>query len=118
MRANYQAAVWKRSLISNPDIPSPENHGWTLAGDGKLEIKLMDGSPAPSVILEFISCKCKGTCQLPSCECTISGLKCTDECKLQDCTNLADVGDDLDEFNQEDLDEDDKFIEHEDDIYS
>ena len=28
-RANYQAAIWKRSLQQKIDAPSPDGHGWT-----------------------------------------------------------------------------------------
>ena len=62
MRTNYQAAAWKHSFISNPNVPFPENHGWTSAKDGKVEIQWMAGSPAPSVILKFIFCKCSHKC--------------------------------------------------------
>uniref|UniRef100_UPI00358F5653 uncharacterized protein n=1 Tax=Myxine glutinosa TaxID=7769 RepID=UPI00358F5653 len=36
-RANYQCAIWKRSLDRNPDIPSPCGHGWRV-DDGQLVI--------------------------------------------------------------------------------
>lgn len=36
-RANYQAGIW-RCLASKPDVPEPDNHGWTRAADSMLHI--------------------------------------------------------------------------------
>ena len=52
LRANYQAAIWKRSLQSCPQVPSPVGSGWCLE-DGKLTIDWMSGEPAPQA---FWSC--------------------------------------------------------------
>ena len=87
-RANYQTAVWRRSLINNPEIPSPVDcGGWELSPDGSLQVRWMQGSPAPDVVLEFLSCKCKKKCSLPKCECLANGLNCTSACTLQTCEN-------------------------------
>ena len=48
-RANYQTAVWRRSLQANPDVPSPKDHGWKvekLLDKEELSIDWMDGAPA------------------------------------------------------------------------
>ena len=29
-RANYQAAIWRRTLDARPDVPTPHGHGWML----------------------------------------------------------------------------------------
>ena len=29
-RANYQCAIWKRSLDASPDVPDPVGNGWSL----------------------------------------------------------------------------------------
>ena len=90
-RANYQCAVWRRSLEANPDVPAPEpGYGWVVVDDGNLDVLWMSGPPAPQVVLEFMSCKCRRVCELPTCECMVNGLKCTDECRLKDCTNMTD----------------------------
>ena len=86
LRANYQAAVWRRSLQRCPDIPSPVGSGWCTE-DGKLVIDWMGGQPAPQAVLELLSCQCSRSFKLPSCSCIVNGLKCTDMCRLQDCTN-------------------------------
>ncbi|KAK3751112.1 hypothetical protein QZH41_016239, partial [Actinostola sp. cb2023] len=85
-RSNHQAAIWRRSLQGCPHIPSPVGSGWILE-DGKLAIDWMSGEPAPKAVLELLSCHCKRTCKSPGCSCLDNGLKCTDLCKLQDCTN-------------------------------
>ena len=79
LRANYQAAVWRRSLERCPDIPSPVGSGWCAL--------TMGDQPAPQAVLEVLSCQCSRSCKLPSCSCIVNGLKCTDMCRLQDCTN-------------------------------
>ena len=72
-RANYQAAIWKRSLQGCPNVPSPTGHGW-IHEDAKLVIKWMDGEPAPTAGLEFLSCSCTRSCKPSSCTCIINGL--------------------------------------------
>ncbi|KAG1676876.1 Selenocysteine lyase [Nymphon striatum] len=64
-RANYQAAIWRRSLQNSPEIPSPTNgHGWNVV-EGKLGLT---GAPAPDVVLELMSCKCPRRCN-ENCPC-------------------------------------------------
>lgn len=87
IRANYQAAIWRRSLQTKPFVPSPEDHGWSTNEEGELEIKWMSGSPAPDAVLQFLSCRCVRSCKLPDCTCLSNGLKCTNLCKLQTCGN-------------------------------
>lgn len=85
-RVNYQAAVWKRALIAQPNIPNPTEHGWILV-NGVLEAKWMTDSPAPTSVLEMIKCSCSKSCKLSECQCMKNGLKCTDLCKLSNCAN-------------------------------
>jgi len=47
----------------------------------------LHGEPAPAALLEFLSCSCTRSCKLPTC--ITSGLKCTDMCRLRDCSNRA-----------------------------
>ena len=89
-RANYQSAIWKKSLISKPDIPDPVGHGWKMSkvnGTDMLVIDWMDGSPAPEAVLALLSCKCSRSCKLPSCTCLANGLKCSVMCKFRFCEN-------------------------------
>ena len=88
MRANYQAAVWRRSLQSCSEVPSPVDQGW-VQEDGQLSIKWMSVEPAPAALLEFLSCSCARSCKLPTCTCLTNGLKCTVMCRLRACNNRA-----------------------------
>ena len=63
---------------------------WSLGGDVELQINWMTGAPAPNVVLEFLYCKCKKSCKLPSCQCMVNVLPCTQACSLQDCENMKD----------------------------
>ncbi|KAG1714540.1 hypothetical protein GQR58_001134 [Nymphon striatum] len=86
-RANYQAAIWRRSLQNSPEIPSPTNgHGWNVV-EGKLGICWLTGAPAPDVVLELMSCKCPRRCN-ENCPCVVNGFSCTPACKLLDCHNM------------------------------
>ena len=58
LRANYQAALWRRSLQCEPTTTSPTDHGWTVDDDDTLAIVWMRGSPAPDVVLQLLSCHC------------------------------------------------------------
>jgi 5'-3' exonuclease len=59
MRANYQAAVWRRSLEQLQDLPTPVGKGWKLSEDGTLTIDWCDLPPAPDTILKTVQCSCK-----------------------------------------------------------
>ena len=86
-RANYQCAIWKRSLSRNPDIPSPVGHGWRV-DDGQLVIDWGDASPAPEAVMELIACNCPRKCLKESCTCLQNGMSCTYLCKLPTCSNM------------------------------
>ena len=66
-----------------------ECNGWTLDNERGLAINWMSGLPAPDVVLEWLSCRCKTQCVLPSCTCMQNGLSCTNACALQDCKNTT-----------------------------
>ena len=89
LRANYQSAIWRRSLVAKPTTPCPDGHGWKLLETGELDIEWIVDEPAPQSILTFLSCKCRKSCKLPSCPCLSNGLKCTAECSLQTCANIV-----------------------------
>jgi hypothetical protein len=108
LRANYLAAIWRRSLQSCPQVPSPIGHGWAQEED-KLVIKWMSGEPAPTAVLEFLSCSCVRSCKPSNFTCLTNGLRCTDMCRLRDCDNRAEeeVIDDDDDLSDEEEDEED-----------
>ncbi|KAL9956571.1 hypothetical protein ACROYT_G038064 [Oculina patagonica] len=80
-RANYQAAIWKRCLLPDPQVPSPIGRGWKIERDEGVEQLVVDwmaGKPAPEVILELLSCNCMKHCSSTRCVCVANGMKCTD----------------------------------------
>ena len=101
LRANYQAAVWRRSLQKCPDIPSPVGSGWCTEGS-ELVVDWMGAQPVLQAVLELLSCQCSRSCKLPSYSCIVNGLRCTDMCRLQDCTNGPDDDDDAVSVNEDD----------------
>ena len=63
--------------------PSPRDcKSWSLSDDGELQINLMTEAPATNVVLQFLSFKCKKSCKLPSCQCMVNALPCTQACTL------------------------------------
>jgi hypothetical protein len=107
LRANYQSAIWKKSLQNSPCIPNPyDGHGWTL-NEGNLEIQWMTSLPAPEIVLSLMACKCSRACKPEDCPCIISGLKCTAACKLQTCSNMVNEEEVEMEQDPEDSDSDD-----------
>ena len=78
-RANYQAFVWRNSLVAMQELPSPENHGWILENEA-LKPVLMNKDPAPRSILELTTCNCKKSECRSRCSCNMNGLSCTEAC--------------------------------------
>ena len=94
-RANYQAAIWRRSLEANPDVPSPVGRGWRTGEDGMLEVKWMEQSPAPDQLIILVNCRCKKGCETARCSCVRSTLHCTDACACSvNCSNGGSEADD------------------------
>ena len=87
MCANYQAAIWRQALDANPEIPSPESHGW-LIRDGQLDIHWMSLPPAPETLLELILCGCTTDCTTGHCQCKRNGIPCAELCQCgEKCNN-------------------------------
>ena len=92
-RANYQAAIWRRSLQNTLDPPEPSaGHGWHLSM-GEIAISWLTGPPAPEIVLSLTACKCPRVCTKESCSCIQNGLPFTPACKLQKCTNITEEND-------------------------
>lgn len=91
MRVNYQAAVWRRALEANPEVPHPDGYGWVRSED-RIDIDWMFLPPAPEALLELIMCECTGLCTTGHCSCKRNGLSCTDACQCGDkCENPHNV---------------------------
>ena len=107
-RANYQSAIWRRSLENFPDIPDPtQGHGWVMNEDNKLVIQWMTTPPAPEVVLGLMSCKCSRMCRPSDCSCILNGLKCTAACRMQTCSNMVHDEEELQQDSEDSSDSDD-----------
>jgi hypothetical protein len=49
-RANYQARIWRESLINNQSEVDPLEHGWMLDENQVIDIKWMTCNPAPEEV--------------------------------------------------------------------
>ena len=90
-RANYQALVWKRSLLQCQHLPSPTECGWK-SNNGKMEAILMTKEPAPTSLIDLVACKClKSKCKRRDLsQCQANGLSCTEACLCmgeEECCN-------------------------------
>ncbi len=103
LRANFQTAVWRKSLESSPHIPDPTlGHGWKKDENGGLAIQWMTNTPAPEAVIGLLSCKCSRVCKPSECTCILNGIRCTAACKLATCSNM---GVDVDGDTQQDVDD-------------
>ena len=50
MRTNYQAKIWRESLLQCQSDMDPLENGWTLDDDGEFSIKWMRCNPAPDEV--------------------------------------------------------------------
>lgn len=82
MRAHYQTKIWKQSLVSHPQLPSPTSCGWHMK-DGVLVPKLLTKEPLQAKCLELMTCGCKESgsqCSTRQCRCRRSGMYCCGAC--------------------------------------
>lgn len=92
LQANYQAAIWRRSLKNCPQVSKPTDHVW-VQDDSSPAIKWISGEPASAALLEFLSCSRTRSYVPLTCSWISNGLKCTDICRLQDCANRSEEKD-------------------------
>lgn len=96
-RASYQTKIWRSATEAITNCPSPDNHGWDVTAADGLQIRWMDGEPAPAGVLKDSSCSCKKGCGSAMCSCKAGNMKCSDLCRCTDaCTNKP-AGQDSDE---------------------
>ena len=91
-RANFQAFVWKKSLVPIQDLPPPENHSWELE-NGILQPILMTKDPAPTGLPALTRCGCKN-CSSADCACKTNDLGCSEACTCmgnEECQNPLSV---------------------------
>ena len=78
-RAAYQAGIiWGQSIVSNPEISSPANWGWTQTGE-TWQICWTSLPPIATSCQELTKCSCKKGCNR-RCKCFRTGLSCTALC--------------------------------------
>ena len=96
LRANFQCAIYRRSLQNIISSPSPTGHGWQLEAENELLIKWMEEAPAPELVLKTVHCSCRKTaCSSKMCSCRNAELQCTDLCGCIDCSNNVDICDEV-----------------------
>jgi hypothetical protein len=101
-RANYQASIYKQSLVQMPSHPPPVGHGWQME-NGELTIHWGSLPPAPESILELVNCtgRCRRTncSDSEKCTCLENGIPCTDlcKCKRDTCSNVSGQVDDTED---------------------
>ena len=110
-RANYQAYVWRKALVSRQDLPSPAGHGWKIE-DNAMCPHLMTKPPAPANILELTNCQCSTSLCTRNCSCSSNGLACTEACRCMaddNCHNPNKAcdydSDDYDDLPETDIDD-------------
>jgi len=88
-RTNYQAAIWRRYLHQDPQVPSPVGRGRKDEREStyQLVVDRMDGKPAPEAILNLWSCNCARKCSSLKCVNVANGPRCTDMCRHPNCEN-------------------------------
>ena len=79
-----------------------------MSADNQIEVRWLSGPMAPDAVLEFLACNCKNECKLPKCQCLANGLKCTDACSTNTCSNMiVDEEDEIQNLEAETSDDDD-----------
>ena len=90
LRANYQAAIYRRALSQWISAPTPAGRGWTVS-DKEISLCWMTKDPAPKDALQLIHCGCKsGQCSTNRCSCKSSKLPCTELCRCSNCSSQPD----------------------------
>ena len=84
-RANFQSYEWKHALENKSSRP---RRAWLDKKDEALAVEWLRQKPAPELVLEFVSCKCKkNKCRNGMCDCFVVGLRCTNICRCLNCAN-------------------------------
>jgi len=82
-RAVYQGGyVWGQMLLPAPELPSPDNWGWTRNQEGMLEPYWTELPEASHTCHELVSCRCKNDC-VKRCKCKKAALECTALCACE-----------------------------------
>ena len=80
LRVAHQSGIWTNSVVSDFEIPNPDDWGWKLE-DGQWQPIWTTLPPASTACTELINCNCKKSCT--RCKCSQASLPCTDLCRCQ-----------------------------------
>ena len=80
LRVAYQSGFWTYSVVSDFEIPSPDEWGWKLE-DWQWQPIWTTLTPAAIACTELINCNSKKSCT--RCGCSKASLPCTDLCICQ-----------------------------------
>ncbi|KAG0725063.1 hypothetical protein GWK47_039313 [Chionoecetes opilio] len=87
---NYQAAIWRRSLQSQPFVANPTDCGWMTDEErGSLLSTGCEAHQHQMLLCSYCPASVCGHANSLSFTCLSNGLKCTDMCRLQTCQNKA-----------------------------
>lgn len=88
LRANFQAAIWRRATTAVTAPPDPTSSGWQLI-DNHLSPRWTINPPVPDSLKEkFNRCACKkNMCETSRCSCRANDLVCTELCLCSGCLN-------------------------------
>ena len=87
-RSQHQLMIWINASVAKPNLPLPEESGWTLSGDSLIPV-LMTSEAVPSACVELVTCGCKTRkCNTGRCTCNKNKIGCTLGCMCNnDCSN-------------------------------
>ena len=102
LRANYQAAIWRRAFDADMSIPDPTGFGWTR-GEKGLEILWNSCNAAPDEIIDLLCCHCSQECKEERCPCYQNKLQCTEACHKFTCSNFSSNDSDIEDHSDDDL---------------
>ena len=77
--------------------PNPDGNGWSLDDNGQLHVTWMTKDPAPTALLELISCRYITGCLTQRSSCKTNNLPRTDVCGCKNCTSKSPRDDSEDE---------------------
>lgn len=82
-RVAYQAGhCWGQCIVSNPELPSPSEWGWTRSESDAWTPRWTTLPEASKVCPELVKCGCKAEIGCKGrCKCLKAGMPCTALCK-------------------------------------
>lgn len=99
----YQLKIWCSSHISTSELDDPSKYGWTFE-KGYWEPVFATQDPIPNSVRDALLIYCSDkNCNTNKCTCLKEGLRCSIECKCNNCNNAC--VNDIEEDDEHDLDD-------------